>query len=239
MPTRSCIVGHSSGSFLGIELLARALKLDPSLGRHGPRVVLLTLGANFPIVGFHKASQRIPRSSAAARDRTVDRLDRLPGAQGRDEFLPVRSAGRPWHRRRRRPNATRPSCRCDSARSSGPRTTMPSAENSSACTSSSSWPTSVPHAYDFFMIACGPVPLQRAHGQAGGGACGSPPATRLRGNRPGKISKTPHLVRMHRPSPAAMEPTALRTRLTLSASSRRGRGHHAARAGWLWAAALV
>ena len=50
------IVGHSSGSFLGVEILARALKLDPDLGRHGPRVVLLTIGGNFPIVGFHAAS---------------------------------------------------------------------------------------------------------------------------------------------------------------------------------------
>ena len=56
------IVGHSSGSFLGTEMLARALKLDPDLGRHGPRVVLLTLGGNFPIVGFHKV---VDRSSAS------------------------------------------------------------------------------------------------------------------------------------------------------------------------------
>ena len=51
------VVGHSSGSFLGAEILARALKLDPALGRHGPRVVLLTIGGNFPIVGFHAASK--------------------------------------------------------------------------------------------------------------------------------------------------------------------------------------
>jgi pimeloyl-ACP methyl ester carboxylesterase len=51
------VVGHSSGSFLGAEILARALKLNPGLGRHGPRVVLLTIGGNFPIVGFHAVSQ--------------------------------------------------------------------------------------------------------------------------------------------------------------------------------------
>ena len=50
------MVGHSSGSFLGTEILARALKLDPALGRHGPRVVLLTIGGNLPIVGFHAVS---------------------------------------------------------------------------------------------------------------------------------------------------------------------------------------
>lgn len=51
------VVGHSSGSFLGTEIMARALKADPALGRHGPRVMLLTLGGNYPIVGFHAAAQ--------------------------------------------------------------------------------------------------------------------------------------------------------------------------------------
>lgn len=48
------VVGHSSGSFLGVEVLARAFALDPALGRHGPRLVFLTLGGNLPIVGFHR-----------------------------------------------------------------------------------------------------------------------------------------------------------------------------------------
>ena len=51
------IVGHSSGSFLSVEILARALKLDPDIGRRRPRIVLLTIGGNLPIVGFHAASQ--------------------------------------------------------------------------------------------------------------------------------------------------------------------------------------
>jgi len=46
------IVGHSSGSFLGLEVLSRALDIDPLLGRRGPRIVFLTLGGNLPIVGF-------------------------------------------------------------------------------------------------------------------------------------------------------------------------------------------
>ena len=51
------IVGHSSGSFLAVEVLDRALDRDPALGRHRPRLRLLTLGANFPIVGFHPQAQ--------------------------------------------------------------------------------------------------------------------------------------------------------------------------------------
>ncbi len=51
------IVGHSSGSFLAVDVLDRALARDPQLGQHGPRVRLLTVGANFPIVGFHPKAQ--------------------------------------------------------------------------------------------------------------------------------------------------------------------------------------
>ncbi len=60
------IVGHSSGSFLGTEILARALKLDPALGRHGPRVVLLTIGVTF---GCWRWSLR-STGSTASRART-------------------------------------------------------------------------------------------------------------------------------------------------------------------------
>jgi hypothetical protein len=46
------IVGHSSGSFLAIDVLDRALARDFQLSKHGPRVRLLTIGANLPISGF-------------------------------------------------------------------------------------------------------------------------------------------------------------------------------------------
>ena len=51
------IVGHSSGSFLAVDVLDRALIRDPQLDDHGPRVRLLTVGANLPIVGFHRQAQ--------------------------------------------------------------------------------------------------------------------------------------------------------------------------------------
>lgn len=47
------VIGHSSGSFVAVDVLARSLARDPDLGRHGPKIVLLTLGANIPTVGFH------------------------------------------------------------------------------------------------------------------------------------------------------------------------------------------
>lgn len=51
------IVGHSAGTFLAIDVLARALEQDPKLGQHGPRIALLTVGANVPIVGFQRNAQ--------------------------------------------------------------------------------------------------------------------------------------------------------------------------------------
>ena len=64
------VVGHSSGSFLAVDVLDRALVRDPALGRHGPKVALLTVGANLPIVGFHPQAgwfrDRVRRLAVAA-----------------------------------------------------------------------------------------------------------------------------------------------------------------------------
>jgi hypothetical protein len=46
------IVGHGLGAALAIDVLGRALIQEPDLGEEGPRVALLTLGANLPAVGF-------------------------------------------------------------------------------------------------------------------------------------------------------------------------------------------
>ena len=51
------IVGHSSGSFLAVDVLDRALARDPALGRRGPKLALLTVGANLPIVCFHPQAE--------------------------------------------------------------------------------------------------------------------------------------------------------------------------------------
>jgi pimeloyl-ACP methyl ester carboxylesterase len=53
------LVGHSTGSVIAMTVLARALELDPDLGRRGPRLVLLTLGAVMPAVALHPAAQRM------------------------------------------------------------------------------------------------------------------------------------------------------------------------------------
>src|SRR5262249_28768364 len=45
-------------------VVARALELDPELGRRGPRVVLLTPGSLMPGIGLHRAATRVRRDIA-------------------------------------------------------------------------------------------------------------------------------------------------------------------------------
>ncbi|HEV7634568.1 MAG TPA: hypothetical protein VGO54_03935 [Bradyrhizobium sp.] len=152
------IVGHSSGSFLGTEILARALRLDPSLGRHGPRIVLLTIGGNFPIVGFHAASQEFrDHLRQLAIEPSIDWID----CQSRKDvmnfypFDPVAGHGIEVGPGRRNPRIVSVRFR-----------EIIKPENYDVFR----WKffrvhfqfvmaNERPHAYDFFMIACGPIPL--------------------------------------------------------------------------------
>jgi pimeloyl-ACP methyl ester carboxylesterase len=53
------VVGHSGGGVTAPAVMARALELDPELGRRGPRVVLLTPGSLMPGIGLHRAATRV------------------------------------------------------------------------------------------------------------------------------------------------------------------------------------
>lgn len=53
------LIGHSTGGAVACAIMARALELDPELGRRGPRVVLLTLGSVMPAVALHPAAQKM------------------------------------------------------------------------------------------------------------------------------------------------------------------------------------
>ena len=152
------LVGHSSGSFLGVEILARALKLDPALGRHGPRVVLLTIGANIPIVGFHAASTEFRnhlRQLAVAP--SIDWID----CQARKDvmnfyqFDPIAAHGIDAGPNRRNPTIVPVRFR---------EIILP--EHYSRFRRhffrvhfQFVMANELPHPYDFFMIVCGPVPL--------------------------------------------------------------------------------
>ena len=152
------VVGHSSGSFLGAEILARALKLDPALGRHGPRVVLLTIGGNFPIVGFHAASKDFrDHLRLLAVEPSIDWID----CQSRKDvmnfypFDPIEGHGIDVGALRRNPTIVSVRFR---------EIIKPEHYNLFR------WKffrvhfqfvmaNERPHAYDFFMIVCGPIPL--------------------------------------------------------------------------------
>ena len=47
------LIGHSGGAPLAQCMAARALELNPNLGRQGPRIVVLTIGSITPAVAFH------------------------------------------------------------------------------------------------------------------------------------------------------------------------------------------
>ena len=153
------IVGHSSGSFLGVEILARALKLDPDLGRHGPRVVLLTIGGNFPIVGFVPASADFRgHLRQLAVEPSIDWID----CQSRKDvmnfhpFDPIAGHGIDVGAARRNPTIVSVRFR---------EIIKPEHYNAFR------WQffrvhfqfvmaNERPHVYDFFMIVCGPIPLR-------------------------------------------------------------------------------
>lgn len=51
------LIGHSGGAPLVLPIVARALERDPDLGRHGPSVVVMTLGSIMPGVALHPRAQ--------------------------------------------------------------------------------------------------------------------------------------------------------------------------------------
>jgi hypothetical protein len=52
-------VGHSTGGVIASAIMARALEIDPDLGKHGPKLALLTLGSVMPAVALHPAARRM------------------------------------------------------------------------------------------------------------------------------------------------------------------------------------
>jgi pimeloyl-ACP methyl ester carboxylesterase len=53
------VIGHSLGATFAIDAVARALDVDPELGRRGGAVSVVTVGATIPKCVLHPAAQRI------------------------------------------------------------------------------------------------------------------------------------------------------------------------------------
>lgn len=51
------VVGHSTGAQLAVSALAKTLRRDPDLARHGPKISLLTLGGSIPMLAWQKEAQ--------------------------------------------------------------------------------------------------------------------------------------------------------------------------------------
>jgi len=204
------LVGHSSGSFLGTEILARALERDPALGRHGPRIVLLTLGGNYPIVGYHKAAQFFrDHLRRLATETTVDWID----CQARKDvmnffdFDPLTSHGIDVGEARRNPTIIPIRFR-----------DMIRPENYNRFR----WQffrvhfqfvmaNEVKHAYEFFMIVCGPLPLRErmARPDAALAIVSDDEAMRAQGWR---VLEAPLAATANAPKLGTLEPSASRHR---------------------------
>lgn len=53
------IVGHSLGATMAVEVIARALDLDPEFANRGPAISLLTVGATIPKLALHPSANRL------------------------------------------------------------------------------------------------------------------------------------------------------------------------------------
>jgi hypothetical protein len=78
------IAGHSLGAMVAVDVLARAFDRDPTLGRHGPKLNLLTVGATIPKLALHPRGAWLRES--------VRRLAAEPSLtwaeyQARDDFI--------------------------------------------------------------------------------------------------------------------------------------------------------
>ena len=51
------IIGHSLGAVLAVDLISRALEIDPDLGRSGPRVAFVSVGSSILKIGLHRGAR--------------------------------------------------------------------------------------------------------------------------------------------------------------------------------------
>jgi hypothetical protein len=78
------LIGHSGGGLIAPAVMARALELDPELGRRGPPVVLATLGSIMPGPGVDRQAVR---AHAIVRRLATEKSIRWIDAQSRKDVL--------------------------------------------------------------------------------------------------------------------------------------------------------
>src|SRR5260370_1433167 len=78
------IAGHSLGAMVAVDVLARAFDRDPALGRHGPKLNLLTVGATIPKLALHPRGAWLRES---ARRLAAEPSLTWAEYQARDDFI--------------------------------------------------------------------------------------------------------------------------------------------------------
>mgnify|MGYP006173886705 FL=1 len=90
------VIGHSTGAQTAVSLLARALAIDPELGRHGPVVSFLTLGSSISMLSWQPEAQWFRQAlQRVAGEPDIDWIDFTITQDGACFALhdPVESAG--------------------------------------------------------------------------------------------------------------------------------------------------
>jgi hypothetical protein len=52
------VIGHSLGAVLAVDLLDRAMRVDPDLGKEGPSIALVSVGSSLLKIGLHAGAKR-------------------------------------------------------------------------------------------------------------------------------------------------------------------------------------
>lgn len=78
------LVGHSAGAMLALTTMTKAIERDPDLGRHGPRVSVITVGSIMPALAMHPAAEPLRRVVAAI---AVERSVLWADCQSREDFM--------------------------------------------------------------------------------------------------------------------------------------------------------
>lgn len=151
------VIGHSLGAALAIDILDRALRLYPELGREGPRVALISVGSSILKIGLHaraakfRAAVERVASSAGIFWGDYQALSDVMNFYRRDPIamMDLRTSGTPVVRGVRFRHMLDPSAyarmrfnlfrlHCQFVSGNNRRT-----------------------AYDYFMLLCGPLPVER------------------------------------------------------------------------------
>jgi pimeloyl-ACP methyl ester carboxylesterase len=78
------IIGHSLGAALALAAVARSLKQDPQLGKSGPPLCVLTVGATIPKFSLHPKGEQFRRATRAVANDTSIRWTEY---QARDDAI--------------------------------------------------------------------------------------------------------------------------------------------------------